>query len=175
MNAKNIINQYDEQALIDILWNYGEEKHSRRIAKAIVRQRIEQPIETTGQLAVLIERTVGRQFLNKTLARAFQAIRIEVNNEIENLRQALCDCIDVLNTGGRFVVISYHSLEDRLVKYAFRAASARSIPSRNKIIPDTPLQPVLKILTRTPIMASKEEMAINPRSRSAKLRAAEKI
>ena len=175
VDAKHIVNHYDEQALVDILWMYGEEKHSRRIAKAIVQRRIEKSIETTGQLADIIERTVGRQFLNKTLARVFQAIRIEVNNEMENLRQALCDCVDVLNPCGRIVVISYHSLEDRLVKYAFRAASAESIPSGNKIIPDTPLRPVLKILTRKPITASEEEMAVNPRSRSAKLRAAEKV
>jgi 16S rRNA (cytosine1402-N4)-methyltransferase len=175
VDAKHVVNQYDEQALVDILWTYGEEKHSRRIAKAIVQRRIEQPIETTGQLAALIERTIGGRFLNKTLARVFQAIRIEVNNELENLRQALCDCVDVLNPGGRLVVISYHSLEDRLVKYAFRAASAQSIPSGNKIIPDTPLQPVLTMLTRKPVTASEEEMAVNPRSRSAKLRAAEKV
>jgi 16S rRNA (cytosine1402-N4)-methyltransferase len=175
LDAKHVINRYEEQALVDVLWTYGEEKHSRRIAHAIIRQRMEQSIDTTGQLAALIERTVGRQFLNKTLARVFQAIRIEVNNEIENLRQSLYDCVDVLNPGGRLVVISYHSLEDRLVKYAFRAASAQSIPSGNKIIPDMPLQPILKILTRKPVTASKEEMAINSRSRSAKLRAAEKI
>ena len=175
VDAKHVVNQYEEQALVDILWMYGEEKHSRRIAKAIVQLRVEKPIETTGQLASIIERTVSKQFLNKTLARVFQAIRIEVNNEMENLRQALCDCVDVLNPGGRIVVISYHSLEDRLVKYAFRAASAESIPSGNKIIPDTPLRPVLKILTRKPVTASEEEMAINPRSRSAKLRAAEKV
>jgi 16S rRNA (cytosine1402-N4)-methyltransferase len=175
VDAKHIVNQYDEQALVDILWTYGEEKHSRRIAKAIVQRRTEQLIETTGQLAALIERTVGGRFLNKTLARVFQAIRIEVNNEMENIRQALCDCVDVLNPGGRIVVISYHSLEDRLVKYAFRAASAQSIPSGNKIIPDTILKPVLKVLTKKPVTASKEEMVINPRSQSAKLRAAEKI
>ena len=140
-----------------------------------MQQRVEQPIATTGQLAALIERTVGGRFLSKTLARVFQAIRIEVNNEMENLKQVLCNCVDVLNPGGRLVIISYHSLEDRLVKYAFRAASARSIPSGNKIIPDTPLQPVLNILTRKPVTASAEEMAINPRSRSAKLRAAEKV
>jgi len=175
VDAKHIVNQYDEQALVDILWMYGEEKHSRRIAKTIVQRRMEQSIETTGQLAALIEKTVGRQFLNKTLARVFQAIRIEVNNEMENLRQALKDCVDVLNPGGRLVIISYHSLEDRLVKYAFRAASAESIPSGNKIIPDTPLKPVLNMLTRKPVTASEEEKAVNPRSRSAKLRAAEKV
>ncbi|RPI06538.1 MAG: 16S rRNA (cytosine(1402)-N(4))-methyltransferase RsmH [Ignavibacteriae bacterium] len=175
LDARHIVNRYDEQALVDLLWTYGEEKHSRRIAKAIVRQRAEEPIETTGALAVLIERTVGKQFLNKSLARVFQAIRIEVNNEMENLRQALSDCVDVLQPGGRLVVISYHSLEDRMVKYAFRAASALSIPSGNKIIPDTPLKPVLKMLTRKPVTASEREREINPRSRSAKLRAAEKV
>jgi 16S rRNA (cytosine1402-N4)-methyltransferase len=174
-DAKHIINQYDEQALADIIWKYGEEKHARRIAKAIVQRRSEQPIETTGQLAAVIERTGGQQFLNKTLARVFQAVRIEVNNELENLRQALFQSIDMLNPGGRLVVISYHSLEDRLVKYAFRAASAQSIPSGNKIVPDKLLQPVLKVITRKPIVASEEEMVHNPRSRSAKLRAAEKV
>jgi 16S rRNA (cytosine1402-N4)-methyltransferase len=174
-DAREIINRYDESALAEIFWKYGEEKHSRRIARAIVERRLEESIETTGQLAALIERTVRGQFLNKTLARAFQAIRIEVNNELENLRQVLQGCVEVLSPGGRLVVISYHSLEDRLVKYAFRAASAQSIPSGHKIIPDTPLQPVLKVLTRKPVTASEEEMAANPRSRSAKLRAAEKL
>jgi 16S rRNA (cytosine1402-N4)-methyltransferase len=174
-DAKYIVNQYDEQSLADILWNYGEEKHSRRIARAMVQYRIQHPIESTGQLAALIERTIGGQFLNKTLARVFQAIRIEVNNEMENLRQAIRECIDVLNPGGRIVVLSYHSLEDRLVKEAFRKASAHSISSGHKIIPDTPVQPVLNVLTRKPIIASEEEMAANPRSRSAKLRAAEKV
>ncbi len=175
LDGKYIINQYDEKSLADIFWKYGEEKNSRRIAKAIAQYRIQQPIESTGQLASIIEQTGGKKFLNKTLARVFQAIRIEVNNEMENLRQALQDFTDVLYPGGRIVVISYHSLEDRLVKEAFRAASAHSIPSGNKIIPDMPIQPVLNILTRKPIIASEEEMAANPRSRSAKLRAAEKV
>ena len=175
VDAKQVVNQYDEQPLADILWKYGEEKHARRIARAMVHYRIQHPIESTGQLAAIIERTVGGQFLNKTLARVFQAVRIEVNNEMENLRHAIRDCIDVLNPGGRIVVLSYHSLEDRLIKEAFRAASAHSIPSGHKIVPDTPVQPVLNVLTRKPVTASEEEMAANPRSRSAKLRAAEKV
>ncbi len=174
-DAKYVVNQYDEQTLANILWKYGEEKHSRRIAKAMVHYRTQHPIESTGQLAAIIERTVGGQFLNKTLARVFQAIRIEVNNEMENLRYAIRNCIDVLNPGGRIVVLSYHSLEDRLIKDAFRTASAHSISSGHKIIPDTPVQAVLNVLTRKPIIASEEEMAENPRSRSAKLRAAEKV
>jgi 16S rRNA (cytosine1402-N4)-methyltransferase len=175
LDARYIVNQYDEQMLADILWKYGEEKHARRIARAMVHNRIQHPIESTGQLAAIIERTVGGQFLNKTLARVFQAVRIEVNNEMENLRHAISDCIDVLNSGGRIVVLSYHSLEDRLIKEAFRTASAHSISSGHKIIPDTLVQPVLNLLTRKPVTASEEEMAANPRSRSAKLRAAEKV
>jgi 16S rRNA (cytosine1402-N4)-methyltransferase len=175
LDAKYVINDYDEGQLAEIIWKYGEEKRSRQIAKSILRYRAKQTIESTGQLAAIIENTIGGQFLNKTLARVFQAVRIEVNNEMENLKQALSDYIDVLESGGRFVVISYHSLEDRSVKEAFRAASMRSIPSGNKIIPDTILQPKLKILTKKPITASEEEMASNPRSRSAKLRAAERL
>jgi 16S rRNA (cytosine1402-N4)-methyltransferase len=174
-DARIVVNQYDEHTLAEILWTYGEEKHSRRIARALVQQRSVHPIETTGDLAEVIERSVGQQFLNKTLARVFQAIRMEVNHELESLRQALVESIEVLKPGGRLVVISYHSLEDRLVKYAFRAASAQSIPSGNKILPDKPLQPLLKVLTRKPVLASDEEQAANPRSRSAKLRAAEKV
>jgi 16S rRNA (cytosine1402-N4)-methyltransferase len=175
LDARHVVNQYDEQSLADILWKYGEEKHSRRIARAMIHYRIQHPIESTGQLAAIIKQTVGGQFLNKTLARVFQAIRIEVNNEIENLRHAIRDCVDVLNPGGRIVVLSYHSLEDRLIKEEFRTASAHSISSGNKVIPDTPVQPVLNVLTRKPITALEKEMAANPRSRSAKLRAAEKV
>lgn len=175
ISAKHIVNQYDAQSLADIFWKYGEEKNSKQIAKAIVQNRIHKPIETTGQLAAIIGNVVTDRFLNKTLARIFQAIRIEVNNEIENLRQALLDFIDVLSPGGRLVVISYHSLEDRVVKETFRKASARFSPSGNKIVPDRPVQPVLNVLTRKPVKASSYELIKNPRSRSAKLRAAEKV
>jgi 16S rRNA (cytosine1402-N4)-methyltransferase len=174
-DARTIVNQYDEHMLANIFWNYGEEKYGRRIAKELVHNRIQKPIETTGQLTAIIERTVGGRFLNKTLARVFQALRIEVNHEMENLRYAIGDCIDVLNPGGRIVVLSYHSLEDRIIKDAFRSASARSVASGHKIIPDKPIQPILNIVTRKPVRASEEEIETNPRSRSAKLRAAEKI
>jgi 16S rRNA (cytosine1402-N4)-methyltransferase len=175
LDAGHVVNQYDEKSLADIIWKYGEEKYARRIAKEMIQYRTHRPIESTGQLAAIIEQTVGGRFLNKTLARVFQAVRIEVNNEIENLRHALGDCVDVLSSGGRIVVLSYHSLEDRLVKEAFRTASAKMISSGHKMIPDTPVQPVLNVLTRKPITASEKEMAANPRSRSVKLRAAEKV
>jgi len=175
LDARHVVNQYEEQSLADILWKYGEERYARRIAKEMIHYRIHRPIESTGQLAAIIEQTVGGRFLNKTLARVFQAIRIEVNNEIENLRHAIGDCVGVLSSGGRIVVLSYHSLEDRLVKEAFRTASADKIPSGHKMIPDTPVQPMLNVLTRKPVTASEKEMAANPRSRSVKLRAAEKV
>jgi 16S rRNA (cytosine1402-N4)-methyltransferase len=174
-DAGQIVNHYDEKSLTEILWKYGEEKHSRRIARAMIRYRTHNKIESTGQLAAIIEQTVGGRFLNKNMARVFQAVRIEVNNEIENLRHAIRECIDVLNPGGRIVILSYHSLEDRLVKEAFRTASAYMISSGHKMIPDTPIKPILNVLTRKPVTASEDEMTANPRSRSAKLRAAERV
>jgi len=101
IDASRLSTSTTNNRLRNILWKYGEEKHARRIARAMVHYRIQHPIESTGQLAAIIERTVGGQFLNKTLARVFQAVRIEVNNEMENLRHAIRDCIDVLNPGGR--------------------------------------------------------------------------
>jgi 16S rRNA (cytosine1402-N4)-methyltransferase len=174
LDAERVVNDYDEQSLGGIFRNFGEERNSRRIAGAIVRQRARQRIESTGQLAGLIERAVGGRFLNKTLARVFQAIRIEVNNELENLRHALRDSIEVLESGGRIVVISYHSLEDRIVKETFRAASVNSLRSGHSAIPDLPVTPALKVLTRKPVVPTAEEIHRNPRARSARLRAAEK-
>jgi 16S rRNA (cytosine1402-N4)-methyltransferase len=174
-DAQAVVNTYDEEQFAGVLWKYGEEQQSRRIAKAIVRSRKEKNIETTGELVSIIERTVGTRFLTKTLARVFQAIRIEVNNELESLSIALRASIDSLLPGGRLAVISYHSLEDRIVKDTFREVSANSIPSGNKIQPDIPIQPLMRVLTKKPIIASEQEVENNPRARSAKLRVAEKI
>jgi 16S rRNA (cytosine1402-N4)-methyltransferase len=174
-DAQAVVNTYDEEQFAGVLWKYGEEQQSRRIAKAIVRSRKEKNIETTGELVSIIERTVGARFLTKTLARVFQAIRIEVNNELESLSIALRASIDSLLPGGRLAVISYHSLEDRIVKDTFREVSANSIPSGNKIQPDIPIQPLMRVLTKKPIIASEQEVENNPRARSAKLRVAEKI
>ncbi|MGB2868621.1 MAG: 16S rRNA (cytosine(1402)-N(4))-methyltransferase RsmH [Bacteroidota bacterium] len=175
LDALQVVNEYDEQRLSEILWKYGEERNSRRIVKGIVRRRATATIQTTGDLATILQELVGERFLTKTLARVFQAIRIEVNNELENLKDALRDTMDVLQPQGRLVVISYHSLEDRIVKEAFRSAAATSIPSGHKLLPDTPLEPRMKVLTRKPVEASDIELRQNPRSRSAKLRAAEKL
>lgn len=168
----DVVNMYEEERLADILWKYGEERNARRIARAIVKAR---SIESTRDLAVLLEATVGGKFLLKTFARVFQAIRIEVNDELGNLKRVLTDMLDLLQPSGRVVVISYHSLEDRIVKTAFRNASRDRIPSGHKYIPDAAVTPQLRIVTKSPVLASAEEVARNPRARSAKMRVAERI
>lgn len=175
LNAQAVLNSYEEKTLAEILWKFGEEQLSRRIARRISQQRNQTAIKTTGELAAIVESVVGQRFLTKSLARVFQAIRIEVNNELENLQRALSDAIGLLEKGGRLVVISYHSLEDRIVKQAFRSASATKIPSGHKLVPDQAISPRLIILTKKPVEASAVEISNNLRARSAKLRAAEKL
>jgi 16S rRNA (cytosine1402-N4)-methyltransferase len=175
LDARAVLNQYDEAELAGIIWKYGEERASRSLAHAIARQRTKTPLETTGELVAVVKSVVGERFLIKTLARVFQALRIEVNKELENLREALAQAVLLLQPGAHVVVISYHSLEDRIVKETFKREAALIRPSGNKLIPDTILEPKLRILTKKPVEASDEESRINPRSRSAKLRAAEKI
>jgi 16S rRNA (cytosine1402-N4)-methyltransferase len=175
LDAQAVINQYEEAELADIFWKYGEERASRSIARTIVRQRSGTAVETTGELVALIKSVVGERFLIKTLARIFQALRIEVNRELESLQDALGQAVSLLYPGARVVVISYHSLEDRIVKETFKRDAALVRPSGNKLVPDTELVPKLRILTKKPLEATIEESRRNPRSRSAKLRAAEKI
>ncbi len=175
IDAIYIVNNYSEDMLSKILWEFGEEKYSRKIARAIVHYRKMHKIDLTSQLALITENCVGKKFLTKSLARVFQAIRIEVNAELDNLQQALYDCIDVLEPSGRLVVISYHSLEDRLVKNFFRNISATSVPSGNKIAAKVKVQSKIRILTKKPVTASENEQKNNSRARSAKLRAAEKL
>ena len=175
LDARTVVNYYEERELADVLWMYGEERASRSIARTIVRHRAVAPLQTTGELAAIVRSVVGERFLVKSLARVFQALRIEVNNELMNLETALTQAIPLLQSGGRIVVISYHSLEDRIVKDTFKREAVSIQPSGNKLVPDTILEPKLKILTKKPIGATEEECRINPRSRSAKLRVAEKI
>jgi 16S rRNA (cytosine1402-N4)-methyltransferase len=171
-SARDVVNTYTRERLADVLWQYGEERASRRIASRIVGSR---PIETTGDLASAVRDAVGGKNLVKSLARVFQAIRIEVNDELGSLTQALDDALDLLTDGGRMVVISYHSLEDRIVKELFRSESAVSIPSGHKLIPDAPRVPRLRVLTRRPLEPGADEVMRNARARSARLRAAERI
>jgi 16S rRNA (cytosine1402-N4)-methyltransferase len=175
LDARTVVNQYEERELADILWMYGEERASRRIAHALVRHRSHSPLQTTGELTAIVRGVVGERFLVKSLARVFQALRIEVNNELMNLEAALAQAIALLESGGRLVVISYHSLEDRIVKDTLKREAASVQRSGNKLAPDILLQPNVRILTKKPIGATDEESGRNPRSRSAKLRVAEKL
>jgi len=172
VSARDVVNTYGEERLAAILREYGEERAARRIARAIVMAR---PLATAGDLAGVVRECVGERFLTKSLARVFQAIRIEVNGELGHLRRVLAGVPDLLARGGRCVVISYHSLEDRVVKECFRAEAADRIPSAHRLVPDQQRTPRLALLTRKPVGASDEETARNTRARSAKLRAAERM
>lgn len=170
-SAHDVVNGYGADDLERVLRDYGEERAARRIARAIVARR---PLDSTGELVHAVESAVGPRYLIKSLARVFQAVRIEVNRELDHLARGLPACVRMLRAGGRLVVISYHSLEDRTVKDFFARESARWIRSGQKLVPDTPSSPTLRVLTRHPVVPSREEVSANPRSRSAKMRVAER-
>lgn len=164
--AKDLVNNLSGKEIAEILKTYGEERWAARIAKFIVERRIKEPIVTTGQLVDVIKAAIpagARRTGPHPARRTFQALRIAVNHELDNLRTGLNQAINLLRTGGRLVVISYHSLEDRIVKTTFLNESRLK------------KQGSLKILTKKPLIPCKEEIISNPRSRSAKLRAAEKF
>ncbi len=152
--AADLVNTLDVDELADLIFEYGEEHASRRIARAITFAR---PITTAAQLASVIEKSIGRHGGIHPATRTFQALRIAVNRELEVLEKVLPQIVDVLAVGGRIALISFHSLEDRIVKNYFRSC------------------PQLRVLTKHPIQATREEELANPRSRSAKLRVAEKV
>ncbi|MFA3782804.1 16S rRNA (cytosine(1402)-N(4))-methyltransferase RsmH [Melioribacteraceae bacterium 4301-Me] len=173
--ASEIINLFSENDLAKIFFDYGEEKNSKKIAREIVKARKLKAIKTTAELRFIIERITNRRYLTKTLSRIFQALRIFVNNELEELKIFLEKSIDLLAIGGRMVVLSYHSLEDRIVKEKFKLEASDCICP-----PGTPIcvcgkKKRVKILTPKPIVALKSEIEINKRARSVKLRAIEKI
>jgi 16S rRNA (cytosine1402-N4)-methyltransferase len=170
-SALDVLNGLDEAGLAHILREYGEELAARRIARAVIARR---PITTTRELAEAVESAVGGRFLTKSLARVFQAVRIAVNHELDNLHRVLEQGRDLLVPGGRLVVISYHSLEDRIVKEFFKADAARVIPSGHPLIPDTERTPGLAILTKKPVTPSDDEQRANPRARSARMRVAQR-
>ena len=160
-SAKDVLEDLSEEELAKVIKEFGEERFSGRIARVIKDQEKIKPIETTGELARVIARAVPMGYERGRIhpaTRTFQALRIYVNNELGNLEKVLKNLEEILKSGGRAVIISFHSLEDRIVKNYFR---------------DFKKVGKLKILTKKPIIASEEEMAVNPRSRSAKLRAAE--
>ena len=177
LSARDVVNEYDEGELAKILFDYGEEKFGNRIARGIVNARLTAPIETTGQLAEIIKSSVPAAYRREKNPRrkSFQAIRIEVNHELDVLETALTDGFDVLKVGGRMSVITFHSLEDRIVKNRFKEfCTGCTCP------PEFPVcvcgrKPVGRLVDKKPITASPEELERNPRSRSAKLRIIEKI
>ncbi|MBI5022404.1 MAG: 16S rRNA (cytosine(1402)-N(4))-methyltransferase RsmH [Ignavibacteriales bacterium] len=175
ISASDVVNSYSRERLIKIFREYGEERFSSRIANKIIEMRNEKKIETTKELAAIVELCISGKFLQKSIARIFQAIRIDVNNELENLRKGLTDAIGILQPGGRIVVLSYHSLEDRIVKDTFRSASQKSVPSGNKFLPDKIQTPMLKLIVKKPIEPEEKEIIQNPRARSAKMRVAERV
>lgn len=175
MSAKNILADYTEEQLADVFYYYGELKQSRRIASAIVKARATEGIETTGRLAEIASPLLGYDREKKDLARLFQALRIEVNGEMKVLRQMLSNATNILAPGGRLVVMTYHSLEDRIVKNHIKGTDQKTKDQTDvqSLIFGQSKQ-TLKAINKNVITASQEELSRNPRSRSAKLRIAEK-
>ena len=171
LDAATVVNTYDLDDLIRVLSLYGELPNARQIATDIVMARDAEAIETTSQLKIAVQDRLPRGRENKVLAQLFQALRIEVNHEMEALTSFLSQCADVLKPGGRLVVLSYHSLEDRLVKNFTRTGNAEG--KEEKDFFGNPITPYI-IINRKPIVPSEEEIAANSRARSAKLRIAER-
>ncbi|HOJ50261.1 MAG TPA: 16S rRNA (cytosine(1402)-N(4))-methyltransferase RsmH [Spirochaetota bacterium] len=163
-NAYDVVNSFSEKEIADIIYFNSDEIHSKKIAREIVSARKIKRIETTKELADIIKKAIGKYYNKNSrihpATKTFQALRIFVNNEIENLKKMITDSIEILNTGGRIVILTYHSIEDRVVKNMFKQFSKISF---------------LKIITKKPIIPDYEEIKINPSARSAKLRAAEKM
>ena len=171
VDAATVVNTYDLDALTRVLSLYGELPNARQMATDIVMARDTMPIETTAQLKEAVRQRLPRGRENKTLAQLFQALRIEVNHEMEALSGFLGQCADMLKPGGRLVVLSYHSLEDRLVKNFTRTGNAEGIEEKDFF--GNLITPYI-IINRKPLVPSEEEVAANPRARSAKLRIAER-
>lgn len=178
LDAYEVVNFYDENKLAKIIKDYGEERFAKRIANFIVESRQEKKIETTGELVEIIKRAIPAKFRREgphPAKRTFQAIRIEVNGELEILNKAIEDSVKNLKSGGRIAIITFHSLEDRIVKNKFKELEDPCICPRDFPICTCGRKPLVKIITRKPIDPSREEVETNPRSRSAKLRIAERL
>lgn len=173
LTAADVINTYTLKDLMRIFFEFGEERFARKIATEIVRRRKARSFKTTTELANFIEKLIGRQGHIHPATRVFQALRIEVNHELDVLLSTLKQAVEVLKKKGRLAVIAYHSLEDRVVKQFFKECALEFINEPDKLT-TTHLNPTLAILTKKPIVPSESEVSKNPRSRSAKLRVAEK-
>ena len=178
LNAQIVVNTWSQEELKRILYTYGEERYAPQIAGAICRRREEKPIETTLELVDIIRSAMPPAALREKqhpAKRSFQAIRIAVNDELGSVEKVMEDAIPLLNPGGRLAVITFHSLEDRIVKTAMTAASKGCTCPPNFPVCVCGKKPAVKLISRKPIVASAEELEINPRSRSAKLRVCEKL
>ena len=173
MSAEQIVNGYDEKELAELIFRYGEDRDSRKIAKAIV---INRPLRTTRELVAVIERASPRRGDRVHPAtQTFQALRIAVNNELASVQEMLPQAVAGLKSGGRCAVISFHSLEDRIVKDFFREQSKELVNPLYERIYEVERKAVVKLINKKPILPSEEEIKENPRARSAKLRVVEKI
>lgn len=175
VSASDIINSYSEEDVANLIYKYGEEKNSRKIASRICEARTHKKIETTSELSKIISEITSQKYLIKTLSRVFQALRIYVNDELEILKNFIRKAVDLLKQGGRIVILSYHSLEDRIIKDAFKFEALDCICPKDYPVCKCDKESRLKILTKKPILPSEDEVMRNPRARSAKLRAAERI
>jgi len=171
LSAKEVVNEYAQQDLANVLYKYGELRNSRAIAKKITEASVKEAIITTNQLIDVVAHMVPEKKRNQFLARIFQAIRIEVNDEMKALEEMLLDAVDMLNEGGRLVVLSYHSLEDRMVKNLMKKGNLEG--ELEKDFFGNPIKDLTEI-TRKVIVASKQQIEENTRARSAKLRIAAK-
>jgi 16S rRNA (cytosine1402-N4)-methyltransferase len=178
LSAREVVNEYSEDALRRILFEYGEERFSSRIASNIVRARESAPIETTGELVEIVKRSIpaqAREGGHHPAKRTFQALRIEVNAELDVIAPAIRSAVSLLNPGGRIAIITFHSLEDRIVKQTFASLTGGCTCPKNLPICVCGNRPQLRLVSKKPILPSAEELEGNPRSRSAKLRVAEKL
>ena len=179
LSAREIVNEWSEDELNRIIRDYGEEKWARQIARVICDRRKERPLETTKDLVSIIDAAIPKKFRSKDgshpARRTFQALRIAVNDELDPLEPAIRDLVDMLRPGGRIAIITFHSLEDRIVKNCFRNLADPCTCPKNMPVCVCGKKPVIKLVSRKPITASEEELEANPRSRSASLRVAEKL
>lgn len=176
-SAYEVVNTYAEEKLSKIFFDYGEERYAKRIAKKIIEKRGKQPIETTLQLVAIIKEAMPKSALNEKqhpAKRVFQAIRIEVNEELTKLKQAIQDSILALAEGGRLCIITFHSLEDKIVKHTYEEMEGRCTCPKSLPVCVCHYVSYGKIINKKPIVSSEEELAENPRARSAKLRVFER-
>ena len=178
LDASVVVNTYSEEKLREIIYGYGEEKFGGKIASEIVKARSVKPIESTGELVDIIKRAMpsaAKQGGHHPAKRTFQAIRIEVNSELDVIKPAIDGAVKHLSEGGRIAIITFHSLEDRLVKQAYASLAEGCTCPRSFPVCVCGNKPKVKVITKKPILPSENELEENPRSRSAKLRVAEKI